>query len=92
VVIDIVDKDGLPVPDANNEVTVEINGPLKLSGLESGALNSMEDYRSLTKKVFNGKLLAYISSQGKAGVSKVTFRSHGVKSCTLLIRTLTAAR
>jgi beta-galactosidase len=88
VVIYIVDKNGLPVPNASNEITAEINGPVKLLGLESGALNSLEDYRSPTKKVFNGKLLAYIISRGKPGVSKVTFRSPGIKPYTVLIRTL----
>jgi beta-galactosidase len=78
--IEIVDKVGVPVYNANSEITVHVDGAAKLLGLESGSLVSHEDYKSNKRKALNGKLLAYIQSQQKAGVVKVTITSPGLQT------------
>jgi beta-galactosidase len=78
--IEIVDKDGVPVYNADNEITVNVKGPAKLLGLESGSLVSHEDYKSNKRKALNGKVLAYIQSQQKAGAVKVTITSPGLQT------------
>jgi hypothetical protein len=85
VEIRIVDKNGNFVYEASNEVTVTIEGPAKLLGLESGDLSSHEDYKSNKRKVLNGKLMAYIQSTGKAGTVKVKIRSEGLKGKEVVI-------
>ncbi len=86
VIVSIVDKDGLPVVTADNEVTIAIEGPARLLGIENGALNSMEDYRSPTKKVLRGKLLAYIQSKGTSGPIKITVKSPGLQPKSITIQ------
>jgi hypothetical protein len=78
--IDVVDKNGLPVYNADNEITVKVEGPAKLLGLESGSSVSHEDYKSDKRKVLNGRVLAYIQSQQKTGAVKVTITSPGLQS------------
>ncbi|HEX8314236.1 MAG TPA: glycoside hydrolase family 2 TIM barrel-domain containing protein [Flavisolibacter sp.] len=76
----LTDKNGLPVFNADNEVSLTIEGPAKLLGLESGSSVSHEDYKSNKRKAFNGKLLAYVQSQQKPGLIKVTITSAGLQS------------
>ncbi|MDB5143070.1 MAG: hypothetical protein JWQ66_1783 [Mucilaginibacter sp.] len=88
ITINVVDKNGLTVPNSDNEITVSVSGPARLLGLESGALDSMEDYRSHSKKVLNGKLLAYIQYMGNPGPVKVTLKSPGLKSQNVVIKSM----
>ena len=71
------------VYEATHEITVSIQGPAVLLGLESGDITSHEDYRSNKRKLFNGRLLAYVRSTGKAGNVKVTISSPGMQPVTL---------
>jgi beta-galactosidase len=75
----VKDKNGNRVLEANNEITIDISGPAKLLGLESGDVSSHEDYRAKKRKAFNGRLLAYIQSTGDVGAVKVTISSPGLK-------------
>lgn len=77
--INIVDKAGIPVFLADNEITVSIEGSAQLLGLESGSSVSHEDYKSNKRKAFHGKLLAYIQSQQKSGTCKLRISSPGLK-------------
>jgi hypothetical protein len=56
-----------------------------LTGLENGSLDSREDYRSNSRKLLNGKLLAYIQAENKPGTIKITIRSPGLASKVLSI-------
>lgn len=84
LVIQIVDKNNVPVYSADNEITVTINGPAKLLGLESGSLTSHEDYKSNSRKVLNGKLLAYIQPGSRLGIAVI--QSPGLITKTVQIR------
>ncbi|MCC9168698.1 DUF4982 domain-containing protein [Pontibacter sp. XAAS-A31] len=81
--VDVVDKDGNKVYDAENEITVSIDGPATLLGLESGSLVSHEDYKANKRKVLHGKLLGYLQAQQKAGKVKVTLQSPGLQAQTI---------
>lgn len=84
ITIDVTDATGITVPAAANEVTISIDGPGKLIGLESGDLTSHEDYKASKRKVYKGKLLAYIQGV-KLGLVKITISSPGLKSSTIEI-------
>jgi beta-galactosidase len=72
VEISITDSNGNPVFNAANEITVSVSGPGKLIGLESGSTNSHEDYKGSQRKALNGRLLAYIQTNGSPGKIQVT--------------------
>jgi hypothetical protein len=84
IAIVVTDASGIVVPAADNEVTINIDGPGKLIGLESGDLASHEDYKADKRKVYRGKLLAYIQAT-KPGTMKITISSPGLKSNTVEI-------
>lgn len=82
--INLIDKDGLLVGNADNEITITIEGPGKLIGLESGSLTSHENYKSNIRKAVDGKLLAYLQAE-KAGQIKVTVSSQELSSSVIKI-------
>ncbi len=77
--ISVLDKNGIPVYMADNEITVRVDGPARLLGLESGSLTSHEDYKTDKRKAFKGRLLAYVQSQQKAGPVRVTVTAPGLQ-------------
>jgi beta-galactosidase/beta-glucuronidase len=85
VELQITDKNGIPVFNADNEVTVSITGAAKLLGLESGSTTSHENYQANIRKALNGRLLAYIQTAGKPGIVTVQFSAPGLKSTSITL-------
>jgi hypothetical protein len=86
LVVQIADENGIPVYDAENEVTVNVEDGAALLGLESGSSSSHEDYQSNKRKAFNGKLLAYVQKGQQAKSVKVTLTSPGLKMAEIILK------
>ncbi|MXV13883.1 sugar-binding domain-containing protein [Hufsiella ginkgonis] len=84
--IGLVDKDGLPVFSGQNEITVTVEGPAKLLGLESANPVSHEDYQSPKRKAWHGKLLAYVQATGAAGTVRVGLTSPGLAEQLIVLQ------
>jgi beta-galactosidase len=63
----VVDAQGVRVPDAGPEVTFEVTGPAALLGIENGDVNSPEPYQGPTRKAYHGRGLAIFESTTAAG-------------------------
>ncbi|WP_202390825.1 sugar-binding domain-containing protein [Flavobacterium sp. Sd200] len=85
IMVDVLDKDGLPVILSDNEITCTISGPAKLLGLEAGNNSDMTDYTDNVQRAFNGHLLAYLQSTGQGGTVTVTFSSQWLKPVTVTV-------
>lgn len=81
----VTDKDGNPVFNADDEVTVNITGPAKLLGLESGSTTSHENYQANHRKALHGRLLAYIQTNGTPGKVNVQFSAGKLKPSTVTL-------
>ncbi len=77
--INVVDKNGIPVNDNQQEISVSIDGPATLIGLDNGDQRSHDQYKTSTRKAFNGRLLATIQATGKAGKVVVRFSGSGLQ-------------
>ncbi len=78
--ISVEDKDGNPVLlNTDNEITISIEGPAVLLGLESGSSVSHEDYKANKRKLFNGRLLAFVQAQKTRGVVKIKITAPGLQ-------------
>ncbi|OQP66411.1 glycoside hydrolase [Niastella vici] len=86
VTIRIVDKNGNLVPDAANNLTVEISGEGVLAGMDNGYPASLESFKVPSHKAYNGLCLAIIQSKQKAGPIRVTFHAPGLPSGTILLQ------
>jgi beta-galactosidase len=85
VEIQVTDANGNPVYSAADEISVELTGPARLLGLESGSLSSHESYQSNKREALHGRLLAYIQTTGSAGKVQVNISSKNLKPVTVLL-------
>jgi hypothetical protein len=86
VPVSIVDKEGSVIYNAENKITVTINGSAMLLGLESGSLSSHEDYKGNSRKAMNGRMIAYLMLLGNSGNVTIEFSSPGLRSEKITIR------
>jgi hypothetical protein len=77
--IKVTDNKGMLAFESDHEIEIEIEGPGKLIGMESGDLSSHEDYKDNKQKVYHGRLLGYIQAQNP-GLIKLTIKSQGLES------------
>jgi beta-galactosidase len=80
LIIHVVDKNGNIIYGAANEITVKVSGSAKLTGLEDADIDNQENYKSNSRKVFHGNLIAYIKASATRGPAKVTVESPGLRT------------
>ena len=78
------DAEGNFVANANNRVNIEVTGAARLIGLDNGDSTDFEQYKSKSRRLFMGKLLAIIAAKTTAG--DITVK---VTSPTLTDQTIT---
>ncbi|MFY1067210.1 glycoside hydrolase family 2 TIM barrel-domain containing protein [Enterococcus sp. AD013-P3] len=81
--INASDKTGRLVKNANNEVTVEVQGAGRLVGLDNGDSTDFTAYKGSRKRMFRGKLLAIIAPYDKTGNISITVRSVGLSEAQI---------
>lgn len=86
IVLQIVDKNGIPVLLSDDEIKCEIEGPAKLLGMENGNNSDMSDYTDNIQRVFHGRLLVYIQTTGQEGEIKVIFSAPWLKPVEVNLR------
>ncbi|TYP98442.1 uncharacterized protein DUF4982 [Sphingobacterium allocomposti] len=68
VELKVVDRQGVPVMLADDEVTCRLSGPVRLLGLEAGNNEDMGDYTDNKQRVHHGRLIAYLQvTEGSPG-------------------------
>ena len=65
VTVSITDKDGNLIPNADHKIDFEVTGGGKLVGLDNGYQANLDSFKASSYKVFNGKCIAIIQSNGK---------------------------
>ena len=90
ITIETLDENGHPVENAVDYVTVKIEGPARLLGMDNGDSTDVDDYKACTRKLFSGKLLAVIGSTGESGDVRVEVNGEGLLAGQLLLEALPA--
>ena len=88
VEISMADADGNDVENANNRVFVKVSGAGRLIGLDNGDSTDYDSYKGLSRRLFNGKLMAIIASLAKPGSVLLEVSSAGMESKTLTLEAL----
>jgi beta-galactosidase len=83
----VVDAQGRMHPDANNEITFEVQGEGKLIGVDNGDMSDMSDFKGKVRKAFHGMCLAIVQSTAQAGQIRVTATSPGLKPASVTVTT-----
>lgn len=79
VTVDIVDENGVVVPNAENLVDFEVEGGA-LVGVDNGNAASVERYKDTKRKAFSGKALAILQSSNEAGPITIKATSKGLET------------
>ena len=90
VTVSMVDASGLPVENAVDRVSVSVTGEGRLLGLDNGDSTDREGYKTTTRRLFGGKLLAIIGAGTEPGTARVTVSSPGKRDAVLDIPVLPA--
>jgi beta-galactosidase len=91
--IEIVDKNGIVCPNADNLVKFKIEGAGILAGVGNGNAASHESYKANERKAFHGLCLAIVQSKssrgehGERGTIRLSAQSQGLQSAEILIQT-----
>ena len=83
VIVEVVDENGDFVNLADNEIRCTVQGPATLLGLEASNNSDMTDYTLNVRRAYQGRLLAYIQSNGESGEITVNFTSPLLKGCSI---------
>ena len=73
VEVDVTDKDGNIVPDADQLLNFAVEGGT-IAGVDNGDPMSFESYRAASRKAFHGKCLLIIKTE-QAGMVKISAQS-----------------
>jgi beta-galactosidase len=83
IFVTICDNAGNIVYSAENQVTCEINGPVRLLGMEDSNPRNIEDYKDNKQNAYHGKLLLYIQSLDKSGKAVIKLSSPGLQGTSV---------
>jgi beta-galactosidase len=83
VEFDVVDADGVRVPDATEELTFALSGPAHLLGLGNGDIANREPVKGPAHQAYQGRGLAIIQSSPTPGAVTLTVSSPNLPSATL---------
>ena len=88
VTVDIVDENGVIVPNADHLVKFNIAGEGILAGVDNGNALSIERFKANERKAFSGKALAILESTKTEGIIQLTATSAGLASDSIQVFTV----
>jgi len=85
VILQIIDKNGIPVMLSDDEIKCQIQGDAQLLGLEASNNSDMSDYTDNKHRVYHGRMIAYIKAGDSKGDISVRFSASWLKPAELQI-------
>lgn len=83
--INILDKDGNIVPNADNQLQFSISGPAKNIGVDNGDPLDLASTKINERNAFNGKCLMILQSIPEEGIAKIEASSEGLPTAQIEI-------
>ena len=81
------DENGYPVENADSRVFVRVDGSGYLAGLDNGDSTDVEEYKTVSRRLFSGKLLAVVAAGSEAGEIRVEITSMGMEPAVFTLKT-----
>jgi beta-galactosidase len=85
VTVKVVDKNGTPVPLADNLIKFELAGSGAIVGVDNGNQISHESFKANQRKAFHGMALAIVQSKLKPGRIVLKATAAGLESTSVVI-------
>ncbi len=90
VAISTVDGDGNFVANGRSRMNVSVSGAGRLVGLDNGDSTDYEPYKGTSRRLFSGRLMAIIASDGKEGEIRVNVTSPALEDASVSLTALPA--
>ena len=87
--VEVVDENGLVVPDAANLIRFDIQGVGKLIGVGNGDPSDHDSFKISQRKAYGGLALAIVQSTEESGTITITASSEGLTGSSIQIETNT---
>ena len=87
VTVQVLDTDGHVVPTADDEVTLTIQGEGRILGVDNGRPDSHENYKSNSRRAFNGLALVILQATGHPGSIVLSASSPSLSAANIKIET-----
>ncbi|RDW76791.1 Beta-galactosidase [Aspergillus mulundensis] len=89
VTVEVVDAEGIVVPQADNLIHFEVSGPAEIVATDNGFQADFTAFPSHDRKAFNGLALAIVKGvDGRKGDIVVTASSQGVEKGEVVMKTV----
>ena len=85
VIAELVDANGIPVPNADAELTFEVKGSATLAGSGSANLQDTVAHTTPCHKTYKGRAMAVVRSALKGGRATLTVSAKGIKTQSISI-------
>jgi beta-galactosidase len=85
ITVEVVDRNGVLVPKANNLIKFNVSGQGFIAGVDSGDPISMESFKGNQHTALNGKALCIVQSNGNKGIINITASAEGLQSSTIQV-------
>ncbi|KAF2340356.1 sugar-binding domain-containing protein [Flavobacterium tistrianum] len=86
VTVSMLDKDGNLVPNAMDLINFEVTGGGKLVGVDNGYQANLDSFKANSCKLFNGKCVVIIQSNGKSDNIKLKAMASGLQTSTIEVK------
>ena len=90
VTVEALDRDGHPVENARDYVKISVSGGGRLMGTDNGDSTDEDSYRSDCRRLFSGRLLLIIGSNGSREDTTVRISTKDGKDTSLIIPVMTS--
>jgi len=81
--VKITDEHGVPVFLSEEELNCQIEGPIRLLGMESSNNGDMGDYRDMKQRVYHGSMVVYVQATGETGQAKIRLSAPLLKTAVV---------
>ncbi|EPT32863.1 glycoside hydrolase, family 2, sugar binding domain protein [Bacteroidetes bacterium oral taxon 272 str. F0290] len=85
IIVEVLDKDGNPCPNADNEVTFDVRGDGFIAGVDNGNPVSMERFKTNHRKAFYGKCLVVVQGYDRKGQIDITATADNLNEANVSI-------
>jgi beta-galactosidase len=85
IFVTLCDVEGNTVYFAENDITCEVIGPVRILGMEDSNPQNIESYKDNKQHAYHGKLLIYLQSLDKPGKAIITLSSPGLQETNMEI-------
>ncbi|MBQ5320397.1 MAG: DUF4982 domain-containing protein [Oscillospiraceae bacterium] len=89
VTVSTVDADGYEVKNARDRVRLTVTGG-RLVGFDNGDSTDYDQYKSISRRLFSGKAVAYIAAPVSSGDVIVTAESEGLVPASVTVKAVPA--